>query len=270
MKYIIRLFLALVLIGCKERASLGYGRSETISDEVTYQANSSVLNEEEDTDKSITERKLIKNGTLEFEVEDLSKAREKILKTVTDVKGYISSDEEATSSYRSSNYLTIRIPANNFDNFLNTILNGVEKFDQKKITVNDVTEQYLDVETRLKNKRILEEKYREILKKAKSVKEILEVEKELSAIREEIEAAEGKLKYLQNQVSFSTVYITIYKELSSQDSFMSNIGNGFKNGVENLKMAAVFLVNIWPFLILLILLLYWFKKKKQKKSTTNN
>ena len=85
------------------------------------------------------------------------------------------------------------------------------------------------------NKKQLEKKYLDILTKAKSVKEILEVEKELGKLREDIESVEGRLKYLQNQVSFSTLSINFYKTESNSSGFGKRISNGFSNGFENLK-----------------------------------
>ena len=112
-----------------------------------------------------TNRKLIKEGEVEFESENLSKTRENIFKSIEKYKGYSSSDNEYKNTYEISNLLTIRVPSENFDNLLNEITIGVTKFDRKEITVKDVTEEFLDVEARLKTKKELENRYLEILKK---------------------------------------------------------------------------------------------------------
>ena len=172
---------------------------ETVVEEVSYE------------DKSNVSRKLIKNGRIIFESEDLNKTKSQVLLLVKKYKGYISSDRQNDYDNRINNHLKIRIPSQNFDTILSGISKEVKEFDTKEITISDVTEEFLDIEARLKNKKELEKRFLEILQKAKTVKEILDVEKEIGQLREDIESAEGKLKYLQNQVSFSTLDVSFYK-----------------------------------------------------------
>ena len=80
-----------------------------------------------------------------------------------------------------------------------------------KIYVKDVTEEYTDVVIRLKNKKEAEKRFLEILKQTKTIKEILDVEEHLREIREEIESKEGRLKFLNDQVSYSTINLSIYQ-----------------------------------------------------------
>lgn len=264
MKNIVIFLFVLVFLSCKENNISNKGYLGIMGNTGEYDLAYNEIDEVEKTEQgSPVERKLIKNGVLEYEVEDLTVTREKILTAVEQFKGYVSSDEESISSYRKSNEFLIRIPSKNFDAFLTETLKEAVAFDQKKITITDVTEQFLDVETRLKNKKALEERYLHILKSAKNVKEVLEVEKELGALREEIESAEGKLKYLQNQVSFSTIAVTIYKTIEEKDSFSVNILEGLGNGIDNVKFFLVFLVNIWPFILLLAILILWLKRRKR-------
>ena len=208
------------------------------------------------------QRKLIKKGNLNFETDNLNKTKATIQNLVSAAKGYISKDNEFKSHDRISNTISLRIPASKFDNIVVELSKGIEKFDSKSITISDVTEQFLDVEARLKTKKALELKYLEILKKAKSVREILDVERELGKLRGDIEATEGRLKYLQNQISFSSLHITFYKKLSaSKTSFVGKIIDAFKGGFESVKAFFLFLINIWPFIIILFLVFFYFRKR---------
>lgn len=215
------------------------------------------------------ERKLIKTGDIAFETDDLSATRKHIEQAVKKFNGYISSDNERKSSYDITSNLTVRIPSKNFDVFLAEISSKVDKFDSKNMSVNDVTEQFLDVQARLKVKKALEERYSELLKKTKSVKEILEVERELTTVRADIESMEGRLKYLQNQVSFSTLNIRFYKVevvKSSSKSFWRRLANAFNNGIDNIKWFFLGLINIWPFILLGTLAFIFIRKRiKQRK-----
>lgn len=213
--------------------------------------------------KPVIERKLIKTGNITFEVKELEATRKSIVGLVKQYKGYISNDREYKSSDRLSNTLSVRIPEEKFDVLLKEISKGVDKFDNKSVNISDVTEQFLDTEVRLKTKKALEAKYLEILKKAKTVREILDVERELGKLRGDIESTEGRLKYLQNQVSFSTLNITFYKQIAaSETSFIGKISKAFKTGFENVKDFFLYLINIWPFIIILFILFFYLRKRR--------
>lgn len=224
------------------------------------------IDENESNQNILTNRKLIKNGEIEFETNDLNKTKNKVIEGIKKFEGYLSSDNEYKNSYEVSNTLIIRVPSESFDKLLNEITQGIDKFDRKEINVKDVTSKFLDIEARLKTKKELENRYLEILKKANKVTEILEVEKEIGKLRSDIESIEGRLKFLNNQVTISTLEVRIYETISTQTEFGKKFKNGFKNGWENLILFFVFLVNIWPFIVLsigvIILIKYWRKRKK--------
>lgn len=283
MKKILILFtLVLVFGSCKEHNSDGdlnlfsSGWDYNDRNSLAFGANANKLDVESilEDQKSVEvdknslktgERKLIKNGRVAFEVNDLERTKKQIVATVSHYKGYISSDSQNELSGRINNHLTIRIPFQNFDSLLIGISKEIEKFDTKEIRISDVTEEFLDVQSRLKNKKALEKRYLEILKKAKTVDEILNVEKEIGKLREDIESAEGKLKYLTDQVSFSTLNVLIYKEISNESSFGKKLKNGLKDGYEGIKSFILFLISNWPLVILVILILLWIRRRRRKR-----
>ncbi|NVK51668.1 MAG: DUF4349 domain-containing protein [Flavobacteriaceae bacterium] len=212
------------------------------------------------------ERKLIKTGNLTFETQDIQNTRMRIADLVKTNQGYMASDREYKSYDRISTTISLRIPSEKFDDFVTSLSKGVEKFDDKSIQISDVTEQFLDVSARLKTKKVLEIRYLEILKKAKSVREILDVERELGKLRADIESIEGRLKYLQNQVAFSTLTLTFYKKIAaSESSFGGKIKEAFKDGYQNVKSFFLFTIKIWPFIIILFLLIFYFRRRISRK-----
>lgn len=218
------------------------------------------------------ERKLIKEGRVEFETDNLDSTRKTIFEAVKKHKGYVSSDQEFKSTGRKSNTVIIRVPAENFDNFLSDATLGVKKFESKEINVKDVTEEFLDIQARLKTKKELEQRYIDLLKQAKSVTEILEIEKQIGELRSDIESIEGRLKYLQDRVSFSTLTMTFYEPIPNETEFGLKFKNGLRNGWDNLIWFFVGLTNIWPFILIGVavivgLRVYKKKKKKQEKLT---
>lgn len=210
------------------------------------------------------ERKLIKQGRVEFETDKLQDTRERILAAAAKYEAYISSDQENKWGERINHTVVIRVPAKNFDQLLAEATQGVRKFDMKEITVTDVTEEFLDVNARLNTKKELELRYLELLKQARTVSEMLEIERELGNIRADIESMQGRLNYLQDQVSLSTLTITYYETVSDQDAFGRRVGEGLGKGWDNLKDFMVGLVNIWPFILLIFAALVLWRRRRKK------
>ena len=219
--------------------------------------------------KNKIQRKIIKNGEIEFESKNIIDTRKNIFKAIEKFKGYSSSDKEYKNLHEISNTLIIRIPSRNFDDLLNEITIGVKSFDRKEINIKDVTAEFLDIEARLKTKKELENRYLDILKKANTVTEILEVEKQIGDLRSDIESIEGRLKFLNSQISFSTLNVRFYETITEQTEFVKKFKNGFKNGWNNLILFFVFLANIWPFILIiigiLILIKFWKQRRKLMK-----
>lgn len=238
------------------------GKNETASLEMTNEtapfemADEAPLNEEskakrtEQAEEFIVERKLIKDGKVKFETDDINLTRRLIFESIEKYNGYTSSDNEYNSIGRISNTIIIRVPAKNFDLLLSDATKGIAKFDSKNIEVKDITEEFLDIEARLKTKKELENRYLDILKKANSVTDMLEVEEQLGQLRSEIESIEGRLKYLENNVSFSTLTISIYQNISNETGLANDFKNGFTNGWNILTWSLIFLINIWPFILI--------------------
>tara|TARA_R110002074_G_scaffold279971_3_gene451456 strand:- start:1479 stop:2303 length:825 start_codon:yes stop_codon:yes gene_type:complete len=212
-------------------------------------------------------RKFIKNGRVVFKTDSISKTKSRINQFIKQFKGYVSSDNTSKNNTRIYQYLTVRIPAKNFDAFLSELSKGVNEYDSKDITISDVTEQFYDLQSRLKNKKELEKRYLQILGKAKSVKEILEVEKEIGKLREDIESAEGRLKYLSSQIDLSTLTITFYKEIEAKTEKTNRFVEAFNDGILAIKNFGIFLVSIWPFAILISIFYLIVRRKLKKRSS---
>jgi len=100
---------------------------------------------------------------------------------------------------------------------------------------------------------------------------MLEIEAQLSAIREEIEAKEGQLRYMQSQVSMSTINIEFYKTVANEGgatlSYGSKIWNAITSGFNSISSFFIGLLSIWPFLIILAAAVYYIRKRFKKKTT---
>jgi hypothetical protein len=212
-------------------------------------------------------RKLIKTGDIEFETNNVAETNNNIKKIIKQFDGYIANESEDKYDYKNSQKIEIRLPAENFDLLLAEISKGVEKFDSKNIHVKDVTEEFVDIQARLKTKKELEARYIQLLSKARNVSEILNIEREIGNLRGDIESFEGRLKYLKDQVAFSTLDVYFYETIPFQyeHKFLEKFKNGFGNGWENLLYFVIGLINIWPFVLIIIVLVYFVRKKLKQR-----
>ena len=212
------------------------------------------------------ERKLIKEGDFSIKTDDLEKTTKAIKTRVKQIGGYITKEEENSYSYAVHRFFLIRIPSPNFDAFTDTILSNATSVERKDILVKDVTEEFIDTESRLKNRKQLEQKYLDLLTRAKVVSEILETEKELNNVREEIESAEGRLKYLTSQVSFSTVRLNVEMSTSVALKQESQFVRGLLKGWNNFVNMLYGLITIWPFVLLIVGVLFLFRRLRKRRT----
>ncbi|WP_125718408.1 DUF4349 domain-containing protein [Flavobacterium ustbae] len=220
-------------------------------------------------EKQEIEQKIIKQANLRFETDNLENTFAQIQKSVKANNGNIFNDTEGKNYDNVNRILVIKVPSQNFDRFISEVSKGVSYFDEKQISAEDVTEQFIDLTSRLKTKKKLEERYLEILKKANKVSEILEIEKQISAIREEIEAKEGQLKYLESRVSESTITIEFYKTIAEKEgvkiSYGSKLWTAIKSGFFSLSDFVISLISVWPFVIIFIVLAYFIRKRLKRR-----
>jgi len=212
--------------------------------------------------------KIIKTGNLNIEVENYQTSIVTIRDIIKQSQGYISNEEESHSSYQMYNTLTIRVPKEKFDDLLSKIEKIALSVNSKNVNMQDVSEEYVDLTTRLKTKKEVELRYLDLLKQARSINEILSVENELRVIREEIEAKEGRVKFLDSQVGYSTLTLYVYQQYDNpyEPGFFHKISKALGTGWEGIKMFVIGIFYIWPFWVILgafFIWLRWFLKKKK-------
>ena len=155
-------------------------------------------------------RKLVRNATAELEVVSFDESVQKITGFATEEKGYVattSSEKQANGKLRGE--VVVKVLPDNLDRFLQK-LRVIGDLKNQALTSEDVSKVYFDTESRMKNARLMEQRLIEILKtKSKDVADLLEVEKELGRVREQIETMQGELKFMDSQVAFATVTITL-------------------------------------------------------------
>ncbi|MEA3451628.1 MAG: DUF4349 domain-containing protein [Bacteroidota bacterium] len=218
-------------------------------------------------------KKIIKNGNIEIKVDDYSKEIIKIKDTLDKFDCYISSELETNYDSYTSNQLTIRVKSDEFDDLINTILSGDGQVISKSISVNDVTEQYIDVYQRLKTKEKVLAQYEVYLKKAYTINDILNVTNYMRQIQEEIDVAKGRLKYLNDQSDYSTIILNISQnpEEIVKNNFFNKLIDGVEAGWNGLLNIIIGFFYLWPLWILIVIVIFVIRsiKKKRNKNKIN-
>ena len=157
-----------------------------------------------------SQRKIIRNGQVEFEVDSFDSSFMQIGKIVAEEGGYVSStDSEKLSNGKVKGTVTVRVPPDRLD-VLVLKLRGLGDLKSQKIAAQDITKQITDLESGLRAARTMEERLLEIIKSGKGeVKDLVAAETQLGVYRERIEQIEGELRYYGNLVSLSTLNITL-------------------------------------------------------------
>ena len=171
------------------------------------------------------EKKIIKSGSINVSVINLTNTGEEIDKKVKEYNGYI---ESSSSNTASTSYL-IKVPAEKFDTFFKDI-GKMGVIISASTYVEDVTTRYYDLENRLKNMRILQARFQSYLATAKNVEELLKVEKELYERTTDLENFERSFKALSKSITYSTVNATFsVPGTKSESKPLPPLLSGFKD-----------------------------------------
>ena len=244
-----------------------------VADNISKEAGgSSASNEIASVVKIKIPEKIKKTADLNITVDDYKKARTEIEKIVKSGNAYIGSENEQNTTYSITNYVVIRVMNKDFDSMVNKLLTVASNVNSKNVTAEDVTAQFVDIQSRLKSKKEIEKRYLDILQKASKVSDILEIEQKLGEIREEIEAKEGELKFLSDQVNYSTINLNVHQDFeytpTDRPGFFGRLGSAFGNGWSGFLSFLVGVVYVWPLWLILGLtayLLVKFIKRQSKK-----
>lgn len=208
-----------------------------------------------------TERKVIRNANLTLETNAPEEAGRKIASIAEAKGGFIINSETKTSganeSSRTSVNVTVRVPAAQFDAAVAEIRQTAERVAQEKVSGQDVTEEFIDLEARIRTQKALEAQFLEIMKQARSVEDALEVQRQLAEVRGEIEKVEGRRKFLENQTSFSTITITLNTPgvfAPASTGFGSQLWRAFGDGIDAALFVVLGLIRIFLALLPLLIL----------------
>ena len=210
-------------------------------------------------------RKIIRNGNVTLEVSSPAESQHKLFSIAEGRGGFVVTSEmsqqssDDNSKPAQSVNLILRLPALQFDHAMEEIRGIATRLLQEKRTGQDVTEEFIDLEARIRNQRALEAQFLEIMKRASKVEEALDVQRQLAEVRTEVEKIEGRKRFLENQATLSTINVTLQTptQIVNATGFWYSIRSAFSDGVGAAAAIILFLIRVvvasLPILIFIVL-----------------
>jgi hypothetical protein len=213
---------------------------------------------------NLTERKIIRKAELTLETESSQEGQRKVTAIAEARGGYVVSSDasQRRMDVESKPELVVtvvaRVPVAQFVAALDEIRAIGSRVQQEKITGQDVTEEYMDLEARIRSKKALEAQFLEIMKQARTVTDALEVQRQLSEVRSEIERLEGRRRFLENQSSMSTITVTLQpsQPLVNTSGFFYKVKRAFGSGVDIAASITLFLIQFIIAMIPVVVLIF--------------
>jgi hypothetical protein len=211
------------------------------------------------------DRKIIRDADLTLEVGAPAEAQRKITSIAESLGGFVVTSESKQRQIGDAKQelevnLVVRVPATQFGAALDQIRNTGSRVIQEKITGQDVTEEFIDLEARIKTQKALESQFLEIMKQAYKVADALEVQRQIADVRTEIEKLEGRKRFLENRASLSTITVNVQSPTAiavNTSGFGRNIREAVIDSIDVASAIVLFLIRfvivMIPIFILLIL-----------------
>jgi hypothetical protein len=251
---------------------------EQISEEENIATDTSVSNfippKIQPTGKTLSvilalDKKIIKTADIRLELKNYDRFNAGIHQLVKKYNGYIATENQENTDYQVQTTMTIKVPVEKFEEIVNGFAGEGVKVIEKNITSEDVTGQAIDTKSRMEAKKQVRARYIELLKDAKKMSDVLQVQSEINSIQEDIEAANGKLQYLDHSASYSTIEITYYQFINGGDkvdnSFIKEIKDAFMHGFEVIGNILILFLSVWPLLIIILIAIWSIKRYRNKR-----
>ena len=294
MSLILAVLLAVTLCGCssavsKDMAVDNYYSAPESGAAGIYDGANEKVEMPSNINAPLTDRKLIKTVDLNAETEDLDALLEAVTQRVTELGGYVENQRvyngSAYSSRRSrSASMTIRIPADMLEGFVDHVASHTN-IVSRYVNVDDVTLAYVATESRVAALETEQARLLDLMAKAETMSDLLEVEARLTDVRYELESVTTQMNVLKNQVSYGTVNLNVDEVVEytpvEEETFWQRISGGFMDSLrgigDGIVECTVFVLANLPYLLLIgagvaaivFLAKRSIRKRKAKKNSEN-
>jgi len=157
------------------------------------------------------ERLIIKNAELDMTVEDTTVAVDRVTGIAVEYRGYLVASRSWYTENRKEATVSIGVPVEEFENALRRLRGLAIRVDKETASGEDVTDQYVDLNSRVKNLEATADRIRGFLSAAQTITEALTVNQELSKIEEQIETLKGRVNYLADRSAYSTITVQLHE-----------------------------------------------------------
>lgn len=248
-----------------------YLRSKTLSGSEGKADATSSLSAASQTATQAFDRKIIRNADLIIELDDPADAQRKLTTIAETLGGFVVTSESKLNGVNTASApskmvtVTVRVPAAQFNMAIEKLRGLGGRILQEKISGQDVTEEYIDLEARARTQRALEAQMLDILKRAGKISDALEVQNQIATVRTEIERLEGRQRFLANQAALSTINITLHTPApiviaTTAHGFWHQVKQAVGNGIDlasGITLGVIqFVITLIPILLLIVLPLW--------------
>ncbi|MDR7076456.1 glucan-binding YG repeat protein [Neobacillus niacini] len=262
-------------------AGVDAGQAERVEKSEVSFDNNAKQDEVSPTEIEVPIQMVIYQADLQLRVKKFEQTLQTIEEHVVKYGGYISESNVSKDGVEQvSGSITVRIPQKNFQAFLRDAEGQAAEVLQRNITGTDVTEEYVDLESRLKSKRVVEERLTSFMESAQKTEDLLKISADLAAVQVEIETIQGRMKYLENQTTLSTIHISLYEnkvivpnlddeDLNTWDKTKKQFMKSTNMLLAAISGLIVFLLGNLPILLILAVvavLIYLYIKKVLKRN----
>jgi hypothetical protein len=203
---------------------------------------------------STQERMIVRNGYIDLVVADVLAARDDIAQLAISYGGYVVASSIRGEEEDLRGNITIRVPDDLFEQALAELRGMAVRVTEENTSSQDVTEEYVDLQSRLKNAEATEQQYLNILEQATDVEDILRVYERLTYVRQEIEQIKGRMQYLERTSSMSLIEVRLEPEASAKPLARAgwNVLEVFKSAIRGLSIAGQVIGTIAIWLLIFI------------------
>ena len=214
---------------------------------------------EADKTAEAVDRKIIRNADITIEVASTSDAQHRVTSIAEAYGGFVVTSESkqrqsVDPAQRATDFkLVVRVPANQFGVALDEIKKLATNVPEEKATGQDVTEEFIDLEARIKTQKALEAQFLGIMRQAYKVEDALEVQRQIAEVRTEIERLEGRKRFIENRSSLATITVNIEAPKPVLVTTTTGFGHSLREAIsESVEVASGFVLFFIRFVIVML------------------
>ncbi|MET3698282.1 DUF4349 domain-containing protein [Bacillus oleivorans] len=292
------ILLVVFLFGCSsngsesaDSAGNAEGTEESAAEfdrEMTAQGEDQSVDNQNNADgdaaaSETSERMVMYNAWMNLAVADVEEAISLVEDKTSTLKGYVVQSSTYEQDEKMYGTMSVRIPSEQLNSFIDEMGAISEKVIQKSIEGEDVTEEYVDLESRMRAKQAVESRLLDLLNRAETTDDLLKISEDLARVQEEIEQIEGRKQYLENRTDFAQVSLEIEdasvhvpaitkgEELQTGSKIKQAFMNSINLLVSFFSGVLVFLIGYSPLLLVIAIpcIVIWLIYKKKNHSNSH-